>query len=83
MASDSQSTATRQLTVERSTADSETPSTDTCSRGHERTDLELINTRGDRPGRVLQCPVCACKVLVTPGRLTGGPSARLVRPPRD
>jgi hypothetical protein len=83
MASGSQSTATRHLTVERSVDDSDEPSATTCARGHESTELELFHTRRDRSGRVLTCPACACKVLVTPGRLTGGETIRVIRPPQD
>jgi hypothetical protein len=75
------STGRRQLIVERST-DAETSPPFACDRGHEPADLELVNTRGDRPGRVLQCPTCACKLLVTPGRLVGGPTTWVVRPPQ-
>jgi hypothetical protein len=75
-------TGQRELIVERST-DTETSPPTTCDRGHEPAEFDLVNTRGDRDGRVLQCPTCACKVLVTPGRLVGGPTARVVRPPQQ
>jgi hypothetical protein len=83
MASESQSTTTRHLTVERSVDDGDDPSATTCARGHESTELELVHTRGDRSGQVLKCPACACKLLVTPGGLTGGETVRVVRPPQD